>query len=397
MPLRSVTLVLTNRCNLSCRYCYQQVSQAGCMSEDVLRAVLDELLASDEPNPQVTFTGGEPLLQLPRLRWAVAYLRRNARPDQYLSLCLLTNGTLLTPEGSDFLVQHRVEIQLSHDGIAPAQDLRGRGTCQTLEGILTALSGRHPEYFRQYVTVTMTVLPATVPYLARSVAYLLGRRVRRVTMTPVLTDSDGWRRERIGELERQFGDICARSLQHHARTGDIPFLLFRPDFTQGRGSTDSAAVCGALDHSSLAVDVDGQRYGCAALAASTRTMAPGLQQDFMSICRVNGSGANGDVAERVKQLNPGSAAAVLLSEEGRYSAYRKCADCVYATRCHVCPLAIGSWDGNQDPKRVPDFICAFNYAVQKYRERFLSRASELRTLLNCDLLREQMRPWLERD
>jgi hypothetical protein len=235
-----------------------------------------------------------------------------------------------------------------------------------------------------------------VTYLAESFEYFLSRNVRRLTMTPVLTKCSGWLPEGIVELDQAFRRICKRSWQHHEETGDIPLLLFRPTNMKQNGLEDSKAPCGAFDHSSPAVDVDGQRYGCVALAASTHASESGLLQEFMVECREGGPGRYGDVGEHVLQVKPQPEVAKLLSRDGRYSSYGKCADCLYAARCIVCPLAIAFQDGSQDPKRVPDFICAFNATVQKYRQQFLGRANEWRTRLNLDLLRDQMRPWLER-
>jgi len=405
MPIRSMTLVLTNRCNLACRYCYQAVRQPRRMGDEVLRAALDELLATDESNPMVTFTGGEPLLEYPRIRWAVKYLRRNARPDQHIHLSLLTNGTLLTPAIADFLARHRVEVQLSFDGVASAQDLRGLGTFGILDGVMIMLLENHPEFFRHYFTVTVTVLPSTVPFLSDSFTYFLSRNVRRLTLTPVLTTSPGWWPGRITELDRQFHRICERSLQHHDLTGDIPLLLLRPASAEQNTakvsaeqntSTEFMDICGALDRSFFTVDVDGQLYGCAAFTASTQPASAGLLQDFQRACRRGQLRADSGLAKHDRQMTPDSTVRALLSQKNKYSSYGQCTDCAYSARCSVCPLAIGSWDDNQDPQRVPDFICAFNSTVLKYRERFLERACEWRTRLNSDLLLDQMRPWLER-
>jgi hypothetical protein len=38
--------------------------------------------------------------------------------------------------------------------------------------------------------------------------------------------------------------------------------------------------------------------------------------------------------------------------------------------CTVCPMSMGRSDGENDPRRVPDFNCAFNLVSLKYRARF---------------------------
>ena len=59
--LRSLSLLLTARCNLACAYCYQDARNGQSMPWSVARAALDHLLDSPEPIVEVSFTGGEPL------------------------------------------------------------------------------------------------------------------------------------------------------------------------------------------------------------------------------------------------------------------------------------------------------------------------------------------------
>lgn len=54
----------------------------------------------------------------------------------------------------------------------------------------------------------------------------------------------------------------------------------------------------------------------------------------------------------------------------KFSSYGRCRECRYLETCGFCPVSIGHQPNNDDPDRVPDFLCAFNLVSNKYRERF---------------------------
>ena len=85
--LNSITLVTTNRCNLRCKYCYQDREDKTDMSWEIAKAGLDLLFeASRERMAQtnkpesltVLFYGGEPVLTFDLMEQAVAYTREHA-------------------------------------------------------------------------------------------------------------------------------------------------------------------------------------------------------------------------------------------------------------------------------------------------------------------------------
>jgi len=63
-----------------------------------------------------------------------------------------------------------------------------------------------------------------------------------------------------------------------------------------------------------------------------------------------------------------------------YSSYGTCAACPYRAQCTLCPVCIVHQPGNEDPHRVPDFVCAFNRVTANYRRRFPAQVDPL-TLL----------------
>jgi uncharacterized protein len=147
LRLRTMVLLLTDSCNLACRYCYED--REGCsapaegpaeMSPEALRRSVAYLLAhAATPNVSVTFFGGEPLLRFPLLRTAVLQARRMAAErGKEISFSITTNGTLLTREIAWFLRENGVSVCVSIDGPREIHDRNrpyasGRGSYGDVE------------------------------------------------------------------------------------------------------------------------------------------------------------------------------------------------------------------------------------------------------------------------
>ena len=56
--------------------------------------------------------------------------------------------------------------------------------------------------------------------------------------------------------------------------------------------------------------------------------------------------------------------------ELKYSSYGRCSECEYLAECSVCPMSIGRVDSQADPRKVPDFYCAYNLVSLKYKASF---------------------------
>src|SRR5579862_9453936 len=115
LRVRALEVVLTASCNLRCSYCYQNAKQGRRMEWDTLRAGLDIVLQSTPPEVKVVFYGGEPLLELPLIRRAVAHVEGTRSAGKRVAYVMSTNGMLLDEETASFLAEHRFQTQVSFD------------------------------------------------------------------------------------------------------------------------------------------------------------------------------------------------------------------------------------------------------------------------------------------
>ncbi len=355
---------------MRCGYCYQRAKRPRRAAWSTIRTSLDLALGGSRRNLAIGFCGGEPLLEFPLMRRAVAHVERTRPPRKNVTYHMSTNGTLLTEEIAGFLEEHGFETQLSFDGVAAAQSLRGRGTFSVLDRLLDRLRTKHDDFYRRNVSIALTASPRNLEHLADSVAYLILKDARKIVIAPSVASDGEWRMERIGELDAQFGRIFESSLAHYRKTGEIPVRLFRGGRKASVRAPKKPSMCGIGRGRGITVDVDGEVCGCSMFAGSyTRLDSPLLRGcvEGMRLGRIDDPG----LARRIDSF-PAAArrAGMFIRKDRKYSAYGRCGECGYLARCFVCPASIGFVPGNDDLDRVSDLCCAFNLVSLKYQERF---------------------------
>ncbi|RLI44859.1 hypothetical protein DRO61_11645 [Candidatus Bathyarchaeota archaeon] len=126
--------ILTGRCNMRCKYCFEKEHPNQDMDEDLLYEWMSH-------NPMTTAfpLGGEPLLVIDKYNTVIDMIKKNpniseSRKKQTLGKMktIITNGTLIT-QNVDKIKKHDLELQISVDGIKEAHDLNrvyanGKGT-----------------------------------------------------------------------------------------------------------------------------------------------------------------------------------------------------------------------------------------------------------------------------
>lgn len=175
--LPSITLELTDACNMRCVYCAysggyteNRVHGNTCMSIDVARAAID--FFHDRAHPiddkrNIGLYGGEPLLAFGVLKDCVLYARQ--MPDftvDNLRIGVTTNGTLLTEEMIGFFIDNRVSLTISIDGPQSEHDRfrvlkNGKGTFDTVFSNVKKIHQMAPDYFREHVSFNCISSPST--------------------------------------------------------------------------------------------------------------------------------------------------------------------------------------------------------------------------------------------
>lgn len=145
----SITLEVTEKCNLRCKYCIYHPSHPNFrefgkrdMNLDTAKRAVDFLKehSSNEKSIRIGFYGGEPLIKYDIIKCVILYSEEKFEGKE-LIFSLTSNGCLLNKEMADFFVAHNVNIVFSLDGPQDIHDenrilVDGTGSFKkTIQGI----------------------------------------------------------------------------------------------------------------------------------------------------------------------------------------------------------------------------------------------------------------------
>jgi uncharacterized protein len=211
VPLTTLVMNVTSKCNLSCHYCYEygedKIVEASdkprFMTPETAKQSVDFMFAEagDQKVVHLTFFGGETLLNFKTLQPALAYAKERAKElDKIVDVSLTTNATLLRTEIIDWLIENDVGVTVSMDGDKEQQDKHrvfnnGMGSYDTVAGNVKELLARHT---RRPIgaRVTLTKQNLDVKRIYEHLANTMG--FAEVGFAPVTTS---WQREYAIEAE----------------------------------------------------------------------------------------------------------------------------------------------------------------------------------------------------
>ncbi len=169
----SITLQVTQSCNLRCSYCVysekeyksQRNHSNKMMSFETAKKAVDFffLHSIDTRQPNISFYGGEPFLNLELIKQMVVYAKKIFE-GRKVTFTTTTNATLLTDELMDYLAENNFNLMISLDGPKVIHDQNrtfasnGKGTYDTVVKNIERLWERHPEYAKT-VSTSMVINP----------------------------------------------------------------------------------------------------------------------------------------------------------------------------------------------------------------------------------------------
>lgn len=128
----SYELLISEDCNLRCKYCFddqfhdrsktEEFSRPALMSLDLIEPLLEFVVKTKNPSipPRFQFFGGEPLMNYKFIKEFVKQSREVLGPK--VGFGIGTNGTLLNREKIDFFLENRIKINFSVDGRRDTHD-----------------------------------------------------------------------------------------------------------------------------------------------------------------------------------------------------------------------------------------------------------------------------------
>ena len=177
---------LTDVCNLRCTYCVVPFGGNTLSRARIDRAF--ELLA-DEPAPTFTMLGGEPTLAWDKVQY-VAETARAQHPDA--SICMVTNGTQITPDRAAWAASLGMDITVSLDGDLESHAGRRVGAMNTSHDRAVELYHQAVVGIRHLLDAglalrgNMVVTPATVEALGANARHLFALGLDTISVSPAV-------------------------------------------------------------------------------------------------------------------------------------------------------------------------------------------------------------------
>jgi uncharacterized protein len=263
-PLSNLYLLVSQECNLACKYCYAAGGHFGqgakMMPGPVMRRALELLWPRVGEHLTLSFFGGEPLLNLPLLREAILCATRLAERDgKSVSFALTTNGVLLGEEALDLIAAHVAYLSVSLDGDPAANEgrvfLDGRAAFEAVAQNLARLRERGLRF-----ALRGTITPGNVDRLLDNAEYLAGLGAASVRLAPA--EGIDWPPDARGRLLEAMVELNRRGLRAlalgRAPIGGDHALRIAAHRVSGFSASQPCLAGGGV----LAVSADGTVFPC---------------------------------------------------------------------------------------------------------------------------------------
>jgi len=237
------------------------------MDEELGKAAIDMFMFLSEgaKTLDITFTGGEPLLNLPLIRKLSHYAKIKAeKAGAEIGFVLKTNGIILDHQIMDFLKSLNFKVVISVDGLPQTHDIyrkdrNGEATQKKVVSNLKDLIAKGASY-----VASITVHPNCASALLTNVLYLHESGIKQIDIGPVYGTAE-WTEETISELVTSILNIAAYTWKVNKNKSILEIgPLYKNSEHVGGGLSDSWG-CGA-GFTNLAFLPNGQITGCSALA-----------------------------------------------------------------------------------------------------------------------------------
>lgn len=172
---KKIMLILTENCNLRCKYCYEMNKQRSTMDFETAKGILQKSLSEMDGYESIVIElhGGEPFLNFDLIRKIDEFVMSNY--DYPVLFRTTTNGTCMSKEIKEWLYERRdrYEIMLSLDGKREDHDLNritagNQGSFDLIDLDFFADTWKN-------CPVSMTVSEDTLPNLAANTIWIQER------------------------------------------------------------------------------------------------------------------------------------------------------------------------------------------------------------------------------
>ncbi len=320
-----LSLIITEKCNLSCDYCFCDKSMNRSMSPETARSLIGRTLAEHSTENgilNILLMGGEPFLEFPLIRDLVKWARETLAHHR-IRFKAVTNGTLVHGKIQDWLLSNSdlFSVELSLDGIGEDHNSYRSGSFDQIDF----------DFFRNRLAdpvVSTVVSPATLDRMAGNIISLAEAGFR---IKCVLADGVDWAsREPANRLSQQL----LKLIDFYLNSPELyPFNLLSMA-TWAVNDPGAVTAC-RPGHNSVAADTQGNILACHRCSSYYNTGTWKIPAEYIGLQQ-----------------------AQYLSEA--------CSSCCIRHLCHSCPASVASLRKDPEQSRASCLMSKALFTANAY-------------------------------
>jgi uncharacterized protein len=362
---KDITFVVTQDCQLQCKYCYLAGKNPhGRMEFPIAKKTIDYLLQARETVTEkmviLDFIGGEPFLEIELIERICDYFKLKTYEIDHpwfenYRINFTTNGLLYNdPKVQQFIKKniHHLSISMTIDGTKNKHDLQR--VFPNNKGSYDEVVKNIPMWLKQFpgASTKVTVARDGLPYIKESVLHLWSLGIRSININVVFEDV--WKQGDDAVFEQQLTLLADAIIDNNYYTDRQCSFFSR---TIGKPVMDNQNWCGA--GKMLAVDAAGDFYPC------IRFLPFSLQNKK---ARTIGNCFDGIDLNKVRPF----VALTLTSQSSR-----ECIECDVATGCAWCQGANYDFADSDTIYKRATYLCAMHKARVRANAYFWNKFDSL--------------------
>jgi len=343
--ITSAFFILTNQCNLKCPYCFvnQNVEK---MPFNIALDATKFLIRNSKDigyTPNITFFGGEPLLEWDSVIVPLTKYIREEYKEPF-NLSITSNCILMTEEKLNFMKENNIGLLFSIDGDQETQDINR--PFHSGKGSFDMLIDKIPMILKYYPNTTFraTIHKPTAHLTFDNMKFAIQQGYNNMFFIPNVFDD--WSEDDKDILRWQvsmFGDYFIKNARHgkiiHLNNLDRIFPLITEINEAYKNKSGRPLIkhkCGLGTGAGASISPDGKIYACQEMVTNDSTFLIG---DIY----------NGENQEKRKQL------ASMFNSQKVYG-LNNCVGCKLDKVCDGACVA-NNYLWSKDLNRIPDMYC----------------------------------------
>jgi len=328
MVFRTIDLMLTNRCNLNCSFCYIKKRKKNNPEEEIeinlkhMRWIVKQFRESEEfqTHPEhrrigINLYGGEPTVAWESVKALVEFQKEIS--DIEIHYALVTNMVLMNEEKINYCIANKIGVHPSIDGCKEAEDMfRVTVSGATVSDIVFKnakfLLSKIP-----YRSCRSTICPETAPYMFKSIKFLcedIGFR----TVNQILAEGSDWNEDNLNILKEQVTKITDWWIEK-MRQGEHYSIYYIRNMLMGIWTPIRRRKLCSSGIGRCAIDTNGNIYPC------HRFCNEDTQKEYL-MGNVDSGVDNFELIEKLKNFD--------MAEYHK----GKCSKCIAVNSCHALCL-----------------------------------------------------------